>query len=110
MKPEAESWPLQRPVLVTRALDMSLGPRCTDFACTDFGFAQFCVGGGPASSVFGQVQLAAGGANSGQVQASLDRIPQNLPEPVRVPYLTKPGPNLTEGTLTADDVGPGSLV
>ena len=47
MKPEAESWPLQRPVLVTRALDMSLGPRGTDFACTDFGFAQFCVGGDP---------------------------------------------------------------
>ena len=75
MKQEAESWPLQRPVLVTRALDMSLGPRCTDFSLHRL---RFWVGGGPTSSVFGQVQLAAGGANSGQVQAGLDRVPQEL--------------------------------
>ena len=65
----------------TRALDVSLdaGPRCTDFACTDYGFVRFCVvvvGGG--GSDFGQAQLAAEGANSRQVQAGLDGVPQEL--------------------------------
>ena len=55
------------------------GPCCTDFACTDYGFVRFCVvvvGGG--GSDFGQVQLAAEGANSRQVQAGLDGVPQEL--------------------------------
>ena len=41
----------------------------------DLGFAQSL---GGASSVFGQVLLAAGGANSRQVQAAFDRVPQEL--------------------------------
>ena len=54
------------------------------------------VGGG--GSDFGQVQLS---PREGQIPDSFRQVwtgfRKNLPEPVRVPYLTKPGPNLTEG-------------
>ena len=65
----------------------------------DYGLVRFCVvvvGGG--GSDFGQVQLS---PREGQIPDRFRQVwtgfRKNLPEPVRVPYLTKPGPNLTEG-------------
>ena len=96
MKQEAESWPLQRPVLVTRALDMSLGPRCTDFACTAFGFAQFCVGGDPRALFLDRFSSPREGQIPDRFRQVWTGFRKNLPEPVRLPYLTEPGPNLTD--------------
>ena len=78
----------------TRALDVSLdaGPRCTDFACTDYGFAW-----GRGRELFSDTFSS---PREGQIPDRFRQVwtgfRKNLPEPVRVPYLTKPGPNLTE--------------
>ena len=76
----------------------SLSLHCPwDLAGQDLGFAQFCVWGGARALFLDRFSSPREGQIPDRFRQVWTGFRKNLPEPVRVPYLTKPGPNLTEG-------------